>query len=887
MRQARDVKDKNYKLLLVNRLQQIVTGYSTSLDEVYHEESNMADAKDEVCTWGNRKFCDIPKAYINSTTNVQSQDECGKLCDYIERNCLGREFEFTTPFGKRKVVYSDYVASSKSLKFLEDYITNNVLNCYGNTHTTTTVTSLQTTLYRHEARTIIRNAVNASEHDAVIFAGSGTTAAVHKFIHALKIKTAPIVFVGPFEHHSNILPWKEIGSEIVWIREARDGNVDVDHLEEMLKLHSKDDKQLIGCFSAASNITGILTDTNKVSACLHRYGALAVWDYATAGPYTEINMNPVVTSEDSSLVYKDAVFLSPHKFVGGVGTPGILIAKKNLFQNTVPSNCGGGSVFFVTHNSHRYLKEIEMREEGGTPAIVESIRAGLVFQLKEAVRHEYIMKIENDFLKLANDVFSRCNKLIILGNYDTPRLPVFSFLIKHEESGLFLHHNFVSSLLNDLFGIQSRGGCACAGPYAQDLLGIDEKLANEIESALLEDSRLDRVHLRRYGEYSERELVRPGFTRINLPYFMKKEEALFILESIVLVAEHGWKLLPKYTFNPETGEWRHRQHQIFKDRKWLGSISYSSGEMKYPENVTTITENENYAPNYQECLTTAMEIFKKAAVVKGQNTPNDQSLLLGDAERLRWFLLPSEAYAFLREETRHGYPKIPPFSPRRRCYHGEMGASNNISKHIDEVLENTECERENCSDCKNVVDIYKGKHDKERVKSEESNLTPENSACNSLVNNREILESRHDDKDVSDSAENEKTEHCFHNLQVKFYNPPRHVFNLTVKAIEEFNMIEDGDRLLVCVSGGKDSLSMLHTLHQYQFYAKTKGVNFHIGAATVDPGSAAYDPSPLKSYMKELGIEYFYEVQGKLPKELLNKLRSWPCVNQFVASVPE
>jgi len=185
------------------------------------------------------------------------------------------------------------------------------------------------------------------------------------------------VFVGPFEHHSNILPWKETGAKIVRINDNEEGTVDMDMLEENLKKYRLAEYNMYVAFSAASNVTGILTDTVAVAELCHKYGALSFWDYASAGPYLNIDVNPTQNG------YKDAIFLSPHKFVGGTGTSGLLIAKKSVFKNPVPGGCGGGTVLFVTRDTHLYLKDIEEREEGGTPAIVESIRAGMVFQLKQ------------------------------------------------------------------------------------------------------------------------------------------------------------------------------------------------------------------------------------------------------------------------------------------------------------------------------------------------------------------------------------------------------------------------------------------------------------------------------------------------------------------------
>jgi len=339
------------------------------------------------------------------------------------------------------------------------------------------VTSLQTTLFRHESREILRNAVGASEEDALIFVGSGCTGAVHKLINGLGlIDPPPIVFVGASEHHSNLLPWREIAAEVIRIPEDSDGLLQLSQLETALKSSSNKNRQLIGCFSAASNITGTLNPDLSVTALLHQYGALAFWDYAAAAPYVNISMNPTTTKYPSGVAHKDALYFSVHKFIGGVQTPGILVVKKTLLRNRIPNGAGGGTVFFVDRNGHRYLRDPEMREEGGTPAIVESIRAGLVLKLKESVTSNWIMEREDSLIEMALNTWRDVPELLLLGSSTAPRLAIFSFLIRNPKSGLYLHHNFVCALLNDLYGIQTRGGCACAGPYALDLLGIDEPL---------------------------------------------------------------------------------------------------------------------------------------------------------------------------------------------------------------------------------------------------------------------------------------------------------------------------------------------------------------------------------------------------------------------------
>ncbi|XP_070553700.1 LOW QUALITY PROTEIN: uncharacterized protein [Ptychodera flava] len=981
---------------------------------------------------GDRKFYQLPESH-RSNENIQTAKEEQKdgatLLNYIEDNVIGRDSTFYGPFGKRKVVYCDYTASGRSLKFIEDYICDEVLPLYGNTHTTTTVTSLQSTLYRHESRDIVRNAVNASEHDAVVFVGNGCTAAVHKLINALHLQQPPVVFVGPYEHHSTLLPWRELGAQIVRITEDADGLVDIENLQDQLKQWQGSSRQLIGCFAAASNVTGILTDTNVVTTCLHQYGALAFWDYATAGPYVDIDMNPVVTSGNQSLVYKDAIFISPHKFVGGVQTPGILVAKKNLFRNPVPTEGGGGSVFFVTRDTHRYLQQIEMREEGGTPDIVGSIRAGLVFQLKEAVGADVIMAREHELCRRATDVWNTVQNLIILGKSDAPRLPIFSFLIKHPVTGQFLHHNFVCAVLNDVFGVQARGGCACAGPYAQDLLGIDEELALKIESLLLEDSRLDRVHLRRYHEYSEREILRPGFARINFPYFSSDEIADFVIQSVCVVAEHGWKLLPQYMFNPETGEWKHRHHQVFQDRKWLGHISYHSGAMAY-SNPTGLKEKGKMPSSYQECLQLARDIFAKAAKVKVQ-LPDQRLLFDEEAEKLRWFMLPSEAVQFVSAKGKHlvsgekRMPFHPPETKADRQRHrkesstsyvkgdvtgserkevaftntkvfaqkfehgffvsdlrhdelqkyrqqlpnsGETTVRQNFndfnhinpsqerearanspkvcetikgdrdiehqcgdpspcidtaspfklaisgleglhtgknSPKVDEAEMHTECDESAVADCYTCAKDQPSQSARDKVEKTLPNLdqTGVDSTEIDKVQGMDSVNRKAEPSRVNTkqqclcSAENsdtltKQTSIVCQSRKVKlanggsitpatettdrqstksrklilitaslFHPPPKSLFKPAVQALEEYRMIEDGDRVLLCLSGGKDSLCLLHVLRQYQFYAKKKGVNFELGAVTVDPQTTSYDPSPLKEYLRALGVPYFYEEQ--------------------------
>jgi selenocysteine lyase/cysteine desulfurase len=370
----------------------------------------------------------------------------------------------------------------------------------------------------------------------------------------------------------------------------------------------------IGSFSAASNVTGIITDTSSVSILLHSYGALSFWDFAAAAPYVGIDMR---SSEHGNLDYKDAVFISPHKFIGGPGTPGVLVVRKDLLHNRVPSIPGGGTVTYVNANVHHYLVDPEHREEGGTPAIVESIRAGLVFQLKETVGVPEIRSREEDFIGRAIASWSRNPNLMILGNPGAARLSIVSFVVRFGER--FLHHNYVVALLNDLFGIQARGGCSCAGPYGHRLLGIDLDTSNLIEAQV--------------GKGCE--VIKPGWVRVNFNYFIDEQEFNYIVEAVNLIAEHGWRLLPDYRFEPATAVWRHRLG-LPRPPLTLFDIDYSSGSLIHPGERLADPDH-----SFSSYLEDAHRLFATSSSI-GETV---SEILDDDAEALRWFPLPSEVMA--------------------------------------------------------------------------------------------------------------------------------------------------------------------------------------------------------------------------------------------------
>lgn len=358
---------------------------------------------------------------------------------------------------------------------------------------------------------------------------------------------------------------------MVMIPERPDGTVDLDDLERRLQhFQSEHDTLKMGTFSAASNVTGKLTDTNAVAAVLHKYGALAFFDYATAAPYISIDMNPPALSAGGApAVAKDAIFISPHKCLGGgAGTPGILVCKKKLLsQVNPPQRSGGGTVFYVTHSDHRFLSNRLERYEGGTPHIVGVWRTGLVMRLKQQVDLTYKRLVNQSSAPSAPPTLDEyeCRtyqsvaaywkehapNLLLLGHDDKDHLPIFSFLIRCGER--FLHYNYVCAVLNDLFGIQSRGGCQCAGPYSQRLLGLTTCQSGSDEEGPSETNRRLENALVKYKERAE--LLRPGYTRLSLPFKgLREEEMDYVMRAVAWVAKHGWALMCQYRCNHRTGE---------------------------------------------------------------------------------------------------------------------------------------------------------------------------------------------------------------------------------------------------------------------------------------------------------------------------------------------
>ncbi|SOE16571.1 selenocysteine lyase/cysteine desulfurase [Hoeflea halophila] len=461
--------------------------------------------------------------------SIRTGDTVARLTDGL----IGHHATIDGPLGNKPLIYADYVASGRALRQIEEFVLTELLPFYANSHTEASFVGGMMTRLRRQARDIIRAECHASQDHAVIFTGSGATAGINRLVHLLGLPEmvsegkAPVVLIGPYEHHSNILPWRESGAEVIEVPEAETGGPCLPALHRTLA--SVKGRPVIGAFSAASNVSGIVSDVEEVSRVLKASGATVVWDYAGGAPYLPIDMCPAL----DALI--DAVVLSPHKFVGGPQASGLLILRHDAVRAEKPTIPGGGTVRFVSPTGHDYSRNVEAREEAGTPNVIGDLRAALCLLVKAEIGQDYITSRNRENCRKAMQAWGSHPNIQLLGNLVCERLPIFSFRLGNGKGG-YVHQQLVTRLLSDCYGIQARGGCACAGPYVHRVLNIDDNSSEQIRAEIL----------------AGRELEKPGFVRLNFSYLATDEEVETILKSVLELADSAGQHEAAYSCDPAT-----------------------------------------------------------------------------------------------------------------------------------------------------------------------------------------------------------------------------------------------------------------------------------------------------------------------------------------------
>ncbi|WP_242009225.1 aminotransferase class V-fold PLP-dependent enzyme [Robertkochia solimangrovi] len=481
---------------------------------------------------------------LKNKTNGQDDLE-GYFLPFRER-ILGIDKKYPSPYGEQPLIYADWTASGRMYRDIEDKFVNQIAPFVANTHTETTFTGSAMTMAYHKARTIIKKHVNAGPDDVLITEGTGMTGAVNKFQRILGIRLnenlkdhtvvpeekRPLVFISHMEHHSNQTSWLETIAKVIVIPSNAEGLICFDSFEKLLEEH-QDHPIKIASVTACSNVTGIKTDYHRIARMIHNYNGLCFVDFACSAPYVEIDMHPK-REED----YLDAIFFSPHKFLGGPGSSGVLIFNKKLYKNMVPDNPGGGTVSYTNPwGDHDYFDDIESREDGGTPGFLQAIRIAFAIELKEEMGVENILKREHFLNKRIFKRLRKINNLHIMADDHTDRLGIFSFYIDKA------HFNLVVKLLNDRFGVQTRGGCSCAGTYGHFLLNVDQTTSKAIEKKILEGCLVDK----------------PGWVRMSIHPTMTNEEIERICDAIEAVAANHEAWSADYDYDASHNEYRNNK----------------------------------------------------------------------------------------------------------------------------------------------------------------------------------------------------------------------------------------------------------------------------------------------------------------------------------------
>lgn len=477
----------------------------------------------------------------------------------FRKNIIGIDQEFESPFGTQKIIYTDWTASGRLYRPIEEKMMNEFGPFVANTHTETSVTGTAMTMAYHEAKSIIKKHVNASDNDVLINTGTGMTGVVNKFQRILGLKIPenikeftnvpevlkPIVFISHMEHHSNQTSWLETMADVVIIPADENGLFSIENLRILLEKYQERSFK-IASITSCSNVTGIKTPYHEVAKLMHQNNGVCFVDFACSGPYVTIDMHP-----DDAESYLDAIFFSPHKFLGGPGTSGVLVFNKDLYKNTIPDCPGGGTVSWTNPwGEHKYIDNIEDREDGGTPGFLQVIKTALAIQLKEKMGVENILNREHEIVDYVFKSLRNIENLTILAKEQEDRLGVISFYITD------LHYNLGVKLLNDKFGIQTRGGCSCAGTYGHYLLHVDQQTSHDLVCSITS------------GDL----IKKPGWIRMSIHPTTTNEEIKFVCESIKALAKHYNEWKNDYVYNPKTNEFVHKnashsEHDMVK--KWF------------------------------------------------------------------------------------------------------------------------------------------------------------------------------------------------------------------------------------------------------------------------------------------------------------------------------
>ncbi len=471
-----------------------------------------------------------------------------KHFEKFRKNTIGNEQYFETPYGRKKMIYADWIASGRLYAPIEERISKVIGPFVGNTHTETSETGTLMTKAYHYAHNKIKAHVHAGPDDVIITAGFGMTEVVNKLQRILGFKNCatyddgecipkdekPVVFITHMEHHSNQTSWLETIADMVLLQQDENNRVDPDELRRQL-LKYADRKVKIGSFSACSNVTGVEPPYFELAGIMHEHGGLVFIDFAGSAPYVDINMHP-----ENKLEYLDAVFFSPHKFLGGPGSPGVLIFNKKMYNRKAPDQPGGGTVEWTNPwGEHMYYDDIELREDGGTPGFLQTMRAAMAIEVKEQMNPRLIRERERQLVKRAFEGFEDIPNVHILADNVKERMGIFSFYMDN------VHYNLVSKLLNDRFGVQVRGGCACAGTYGHILLGIGREESHRITNMI------------KAGDHSKK----PGFIRVSLHPTMTDEELEVIIDAIKQIAKNHEEWAKDYRYNTISNEFYHHQEE--------------------------------------------------------------------------------------------------------------------------------------------------------------------------------------------------------------------------------------------------------------------------------------------------------------------------------------